>query len=370
LDLKVIPVQTGRERREFIRLPYRLHRRYDVWVPPLISEVKATLDPRKNPFFEHASGQLFIVRRGRKTVGRIAAIVDRNFIEVRGEMIGLFGFFDAVDDPEVAAALFNTASKWLREEGMKRMLGPTNPSMNDELGVLINAFDLPPAVKMVWNPPYYPALYEQAGFTKAMDLQAWMMHKSDVSERLLKAGELIKKRTKVAFRHPDLKNFDREIDLFREVYNRAWSNNWGFVPWTEAEFKHVAKSLKQVIDPDLVFVAEIDGRAVGFSLTLPDINQALIHLNGRLFPFGLVKLLWFARKIDRARVVILGVLPEYRRRGIDTVMYAETVKIGPEKGYPFGEMSWILENNKPMIKALKMMGAHPYKTYRLYERPL
>lgn len=370
MPIKVVPVHTRKERAEFIRFPYKLHRRFKAWVPPLLSEIKTTLDPAKNPFFQHASIQLFLAKLDKKCFGRIAAIIDQNYIETRQEMVGLFGFFDTVDNLDIARALFNTASQWLREEGMKRMLGPANPSMNDELGVLIDAFDIPPAVKMVWNPPYYKSLYEQCGFEKSMDLMAWRMHADEASERVLRIGELVKKRTSIKLRNPDIKKFDHEIAVFRKIYNQAWSDNWGFVPWTEAEFQHAAKSLKQIIDTDLVFIAELEGKPVGFSLTLPDINQALIKTNGRLFPFGLLKLLWYSRKIDASRVVIMGVLPEYRNRGVDIVMYIESIKIAKKKGVPNGEMSWILENNLPMIKALDMMGAKPYKTYRIFERPL
>lgn len=351
-------------------LPYRLYRSYPAWVPPLISEVKATIDLNKNPFFRHATMQPFIARLNGSTVGRIAAIVDRNFIQVRSEMIGLFGFFDCVNDQDVANALFNTASKWLREEGMKRMLGPANPSMNDEIGVLTDAFDRMPALKMIWNPPYIADLYEGAGFRKAMDLLAWTLESDMVSPRLLKMGEALVKRLRIKFRSPDMKHFDDEIHLFRNIYNEAWSQNWGFVPWTEEEFIYVAKSLKQVIDPAMAIIAELDGKPVGFSLSLPDINPALKKANGRLFPLGLMKILWHSRKIDRLRVVILGVLREYRNRGIDTTMYYETLQRARTNGYISGELSWVLESNIPMNKMLAMMGARPYKTYRLYERNL
>lgn len=370
MSLSVEPVRSRKDRKEFIQLPYRLYKNFKAWVPPLISEIKTSLDINRNPFYSHALIESFLARLNGKIVGRIAAIIDRNFIDIRDEAVGQFGFFDSIDNDSVAKALFNTASSWLREQGMVKMLGPTNPSMNDELGVLINTFEIPPAIKMVWNPPYYPALYEEAGFSKAMDLWAWKMDKADVSDRMIRAGQAILKRARVKFRHPDMKKFDQEIQLIREIYNEAWSANWGFVPWTEEEFEHVAKSLKQVIDPNLVLIAEVKEKTVGFSLALPDLNVALGKINGRLFPFGLPLLLWHSRKIHQARILILGVTREYRNRGIDTAMYYETFRISTEKGYDSAEMSWVLENNDPMNKALKMMGAHQYKTYRLYERPL
>ncbi|MDP8240769.1 MAG: hypothetical protein P9X24_16905 [Candidatus Hatepunaea meridiana] len=363
-------MKSNRDRAEFIRFPYRLHKKHPAWVPPLISEIKSSLDIQKNPFYEHASIELFQAHRDNKVVGRIAVIIDQNFIEVQGEQIGQFGFFDCIDDQDVAEALLNHAAKHLKDNSMRMMLGPTNPSMNDELGVLIDAFDIPPAIKMIWNPSYYPALFEKAGFEKAMDLFAYTMSKDEASERLIRLGKAILKRTKVDLRKINMKKFDQEVKALLDVYNSAWSDNWGFVPWTEAEFEHGAKSLKQVIDPDIVLVAEVNGKPVGFSLALPDINYALKHINGRLFPFGLPILLWHSRKIDRIRILILGVIKEYRGRGIDTAMYYETFRISTDKGYQSCEMSWILEDNEPMNRAAKMMGAKKYKTYRLYERRL
>ncbi|MFH0766263.1 MAG: GNAT family N-acetyltransferase [Calditrichota bacterium] len=368
MAIKISPVDTKDDLKEFIRFPYRLHRGQPGWTPPLISEVKGILDQKRNPFFQHASMQSYLARVNGRVVGRIAAIVDQNYIKVRREMIGLFGFFESVNDLNVAVALFNTASKWLREENMKKMLGPASPSMNDEIGVLQDAFDLPPAIKMVWNPSYYPALYENAGFEKAMDVFAWTMSQDEATERFLRGGELVLKRSRLTFRNPDMKNFDAELKIFRRIYNEAWSENWGFVPWTEAEFEHIAKSIKQVIDPNIVLIAELEGKPVGFSLALPDINFALQHINGRLFPFGLPILLWYSRKIKRLRIVLLGVLKEYRHRGFDTALYYETYRRGTAKGYNSCEMSWILDSNEPMNRMAAMMGAKRYKTYRLYER--
>ena len=366
----IIPVTGNRHTSEFIRLPYRLHCKHPAWVAPLVSEVKTSLDKRKNPFFQHADAELFLARRDGRVVGRIAAIIDRNFIEVRKEQIGLFGFFEAEDDKEAAQALFNKAAEWLKARGITRMLGPASPSMNDEIGVLVDAFDLPPMIKMVWNPSYYPALYEQACFRKAMDLWAWMVKRVAISERMIRAGEAILKRSRATLRNVKMKDFEREVRTVREIYNRAWADNWGFVPWTEEEFKHIAKSLKSVIDPDMVLIAEIDGQPVGFSLALPDLNLALKHINGRLFPFGLPILLWHARKISQVRIPIMGVAKEFRNRGLDTAMYYKTYQTATRKGYDCGEASWILENNEPMNRALTMMGGHRYKTYRMYERDL
>lgn len=371
MSISITPVRTSADLREFIKIPYRLHRDDPNFVPPLLTEVKALLNPAKNPFFKHAEMEMYLARLNGKVVGRIAAILDHNYIETTEQLIGLFGFFECINDIDVAHALFNSASAWHRRNKMRKMLGPTNPSMNDEIGVLINAFDQPPVIKMVWNPSYYPDLYENSVFTKAKDVFAYTMETEGASERLIRAGEVLIKRMKVDFRGPNMKKFDQEIEIFRGVYNQAWSSNWGFVAWTKEEFEHVAKSLRQVIDPDLVFIVEDQGRPVGFAFTLPDLNVALRHVrNGRLFPFGLLKILWYSRKITSCRVVILGVIKEYRHRGIDTALYYQTVKAAEKKGIKTGEMSWILEDNQPMNAALRMMGAQVYKTYRLYEREI
>ncbi len=370
MSINIKPVYSKKEFDEFIKLPYKLHKNHPSFVPPLISEIKTTLNPDKNPFFEHSKIQMFLAYIDGEVVGRIAAIVDENFIKVRQAMIGLFGFFECINDIDVAHALFNTASQWLRRLELKKMLGPANPSMNDEIGVLMDSFDIPPVVKMVWNPSYYPALYENSFFRKAMDIHAWWVNAEDITERLKKFGEAILNRTQVNFRNVNMKNFNDEVEAIRQIYNSAWSQNWGFVPWTEAEFRHAAKGLKQIVDPDLVIIAEINDKPVAFVLTIPDINIALKHTNGKLFPFGLIKLLWYSRKIKTARVVILGVIKEYRGRGIDTALYYKTFLTATQKGYTGGEMSWILENNEPMIKALEMIGAKRYKTYRLFERDL
>ncbi|MFN3821665.1 MAG: N-acetyltransferase, partial [bacterium] len=316
--LRIKPVETPKELRAFIHLPYRLHKRHPAFVPPLISEVKDTLDRTKNPFFKHADMELFLAYRDSRVVGRIAAIEDSNFIQARQEMVGLFGFFDCIDDITVSRALFNSASQWLRKKHLRKMLGPANPSMNDEIGVLMNAFDIPPAIKMVWNPSYYPILYEENLFEKAKDIYAWEMNKEDVSQRILQFGETVLKRLKIQIRPVNLKRFKEEVMELRKIYNQAWSQNWGFVPWSEEEFLYAAKNLKKIVDPDLVLVAEDNGRPVGFSLALPDLNEALRHINGRLFPFGLPFLLWYSRKIRSLRVLILGIIKEFRGRGIDS----------------------------------------------------
>ncbi len=370
MAIKIHQVKRPKDRNKFISFPYKLHSNEKNWVPPLITEVKSILDSNANPFFEHSEMEFFLAYENGKLLGRIAAIIDENYIDVRKEAVGLFGFFDSVNRKDVAKALFNTASRWLREKGMVKILGPTNPSMNDEIGILIEGFDLPPAIKMVWNPPYYPELFEAAGFYKAIDIYAYNLTEDMVSERLKKIGEMILKRTKINLRNPNFKEFDKEIRIFRRLYNEAWSDNWGFVPWTEAEFVHVAKSLKKVLDPSLVFIAELDGEPVGFSIAIPDLNYAIKRTNGRLFPLGLLKILWYSRKIHRLRIAILGVKKQYRNRGVDTAMYYETWRVGTGKGYDGCEMSWVLENNEKMNKAAQMMGAEKYKTYRLYERKL
>ena len=252
------------------------------------------------------------------------------------------------------------------------MRGPENYSQNEVSGLLVDGFETPPVILMAHNPKYYQDFIEKYGFTKAMDLWAWEMdaNKQPMPERIIKVVERIKKRSNIKFRTIIKKKLDTELELVKQVYNKAWEKNWGFVPMTEHEIDHTADELKQIVDEDIVYFAEYEGKPVGFSLACPDINQALIKLNGRLFPFGLFKLLWHARKINRIRVIIMGVIPEFRSKGLDAVFYVDTYQNAVAKGYTWGEFSWILENNDPMNTALENIGARVYKTYRIYEKKL
>lgn len=372
METYVTPVKTKREMRRFIRFPWKIYRGNTAWVPPLISEQKAMFDRMKFPFFEHSEVEFFLAYRNRRVVGRIAAICNNNHLKIYHDETGFFGFFESIDDQSVADALFIAAEDWLKRHGLKRVRGPENYSQNEECGLLIDAFDKPPVMMMTYNPPYYPKLIEAAGFKKAIDMYAYAIEGADkVPERLASAVAEIRKNADFTVRNIDLNKLDEEVELIKKVYNAAWSENWGAVPFTDSEVEHLKNALKQIVIPEMVFIAEIEGEPVGVSLTAPDINQALIHLNGRLFPIGIFKLLWYSRRINKARVIIMGVMKEHRHKGIDTLFYYETFHNGLKHGFNCGEMSWILENNAPMRRALeKIYGTKIDKTYRIFEKPI
>jgi GNAT superfamily N-acetyltransferase len=367
-EVRIQPVTTRGQRRAFIKLPWRIYRRDPLWVPPLIGQLKETFDPRKNPFYDHADVQLFLALRGDRPVGRIAAVVNRAHNEFHDERTGFFGFFECLNEPFAAGKLLDAARDWLRERGMETLRGPASFSSNDEWGLLVQGFDMSPVLMMPYNPPYYPELLENHGLARAKDLYAYRMRiEEGLPDRLRRMAARIEQKEGLTIRPIEMKDFDNELKRIKEIYNNAWSKNWGFVPMTDAEFDHLAKQLKPLVVPELVLFAEINGQPAGFSLTLPDYNQALRHLNGRLFPFGILKLLWHSRKIDHPRILVMGVVHEYQRRGIDAVFYVRTWDAGEKRGYTWGEMSWILEDNEMMKRAMELMGGKVYKTYRIYE---
>jgi GNAT superfamily N-acetyltransferase len=341
-----------------------------MWVPPLRMDVRTILSPKKNPFFEHASAQYFLARSAGRIVGRIAAIRNDAHNTVHGDRVGFFGFFESENDPTTANALFDAAASWLRERGFDTMRGPMNPSINDECGLLVDGFDTPPVVLMPHNPPYYVPLHERYGFRKAKDLIAYEGSGAAPPERLLRALETVSRRYGVTLRGLDMKRFRNEVELVKALFNQAWEKNWGYVPMTDAELEHLAKQLKPIIVPDLVVFAEIEGRVVGFGVAIPDFNVALKHNpSGRLFP-GLLKILWYARKIHRLRIPLLGTIPEYRGKGIDALLYHWIWTRGNVRGIHWGEAGWILEDNAPMVNSALRLGFRPYKTYRVFDKPL
>jgi hypothetical protein len=366
--VRIRPVLNSRDWKLFVHFPYRFYKKNPFWVPPLLRDQKVLLDPKKHPFYKHADAQFFLAFKADEPVGRIAAIVDHKHNEFHQEKMGFFGFFESVEDFAVAGGLLSTARSWVKEKGMSALRGPVNPSQNEDCGCLMNAFDVPPVIMMTYNPPYYSTFFEWAGLRKAMDLWAYYVDNSaGPPAKLVHVAERLRKREGISVRTVDMKRFDEEVEKIKSVYNRAWSKNWGFVPMTDEEFDHLAKNLKQVVHPDLGLIAEIGGKPVAFSLSLPDINQALLHTNGRLFPFGLFKLLWYSRKIDMIRITVLGVVHSHQQKGIDAVLYLDTWRNGVKKGYVRGEMSWILENNTMMNRAAEMLGGKVYKTYRMYQ---
>jgi GNAT superfamily N-acetyltransferase len=376
-DVRLVPVTTRAELKEFVTFPWRVYRDDPNWVPPLIGDTMKMFDAAKHPFHEHAEVQCFLARRGPSSgresgqvVGRIAAIVNRLHNEFHGEKTGFFGFFDTVPDAGIPPVLFRAAADWLGERGMDRMRGPASFSSNEEWGLLVDGFDRPPMVMMTYNPPAYARYLEDFGFLKAKDLVAYYMSSdTPIPERLVRALATTE-GPPVTVRTLDMKHYLDDVGKVRDVYNAAWEKNWGFVPMTPAEIDHLAAELKPVVDPDFVAFAECEGKTVGFSLVLPDANRALKAANGRLFPFGLVRMLIEQRRIREVRVLILGVVPEYRRRRIDMMLYNHIWRTALRKGIVGGEFSWILEDNLLIRRALERLGARVYKIYRLYDYPL
>lgn len=371
MSLRVDPVTTPRDLDQFVMFPWEVYRGDPNWVPPLISDSKKLFDRTKHPFHKHSEVQPFVARKDGQVVGRIAAIWNRNHQQFHGEDVGFFGFFECLNDGAVCRALLDAAAAWLKERGLKAMRGPASFSSNEEWGLLIDGFDGSPRVMMTYNPKWYVDLLEGAGCVKAKDLVAYWMEQGAATERLSRGAAIAAKRNPgVTIRHLNMKNFKAELDIVREIYNRSWEKNWGFVPMTDGEIDHMAAELKPVLDPDLVHFAERDGKVVGFSLSLPDAYQALKHANGRLFPFGLLKLLWYSRKIHTIRVLALGLVPEARGTGIDVMMYSHLFEVGTRKGYVAGEFSWMLEDNLAIRKPMESIGARVYRSYRVYEKPI
>jgi len=368
--LSVTPVDGRREREAFIALPYELHRRDPLFTPLLRRDVRTLLDPARNPFFEHAEGQLFLARSGGRVVGRIAALHDRRHNDAHGDRTGFFGFFECEEDQAVTAALFEAAAAWLRPRRLDALRGPVNPSMNDEAGLLVEGFETPPALMMPHNPRYYPRLVEREGFAKARDLIAFQSTDDHLPPRLVEATEIVGRRYGITTRRVEMSRFWEEIAVIKRLFDAAWEKNWGFVPLTDREIDHLARQLKPLVVPELVVFAERAGEPIGFAVALPDLNVALrANPSGRLFP-GILRVLWAARKITRIRVLLLGTLPEWRGKGVDALLYRRIWEDGYARGYRWAEAGWILEDNHAMVNGLRRMGFEPYKTYRIYERPL
>jgi GNAT superfamily N-acetyltransferase len=338
--------------------------------------VAAALDRGKNPFFDHGEAEYFLAERGGEVVGRIAAIANRLHNETHGDQVGFFGFFEAVDDQQVADRLLEAAAGWLREHGFDTMRGPTSFSVNDEAGLLVDGFDAPPTVMMPHNPPYYQKLLLGAGLAPVRDLFAYQggdrtfTAYDPVPARLERAVEIMRQRMGITLRALDMRDFRSEVDRIKAIYNAAWEKNWGFVPMTDREIEHLAEQFRPVVVPDIIPMAEKDGKVVGFGLALPDLNVVFRgNRKGYLLPV-LPKLLWWLKreKIRKARIPLLGILPEYRGRGLDAVLYHWIWTKAAEHGMYWGEAGWILEDNAAMRAGLEKMRFTVYKTYRLYDR--
>ncbi len=365
-------VTTKQERKQFLNFPYQHYADDEHWIAPLKIEQKKLIDEDNNPFYDDGDIALFLAEQDGEICGRIAAIQDRRYNEHHDNKTGFFGFFECIDDQSVANLLVKVASDWLRERGHTDILGPANPSMMDEIGILVDGFEYDPSIMMPYHKPYYDTLLKNAGFGKEMDMYAFRVTQATVNlDRMYRAEEIIKRRLpKFNLREIDLKNLDKEVEIVRHIFNKAWSGNWGFIPLKKAELQDIAKDLKLILDPKVAHIAEVDGEPVAFSIALPDLNQALKHLDGTLFPTGIFKLLWHRRNINQIRTALMGVLPKYQGKGIDAMLHKEAIVNGKEVGYKSSELSWVLESNKTMIQVAEKIGAHIEKTYRMYAQEL
>jgi GNAT superfamily N-acetyltransferase len=374
VSIDVRPVRSRRELMRFIRLPWRLYRNEPLWVPPLISERKRHLDRDHNPFFEHAEAEYFLAWRDGEVVGRITAQVDHRFNEYQDNDWGLFGFFEAEDNQEIANALLESAEGWLRERGRDRMVGPMDFNTNHEVGLLIEGHDRRPQILENWHHPYYEALIEGYGMTKVMDLLKWYLNVSDREQKLLPVMEELADKLEpehgIRIKHIRKREFEDGVRRFMEIYNSAWEKNWGFVPLTEHELQDYAKELKPIYDEHWGMYADKDGETVGAALTLVDFNQVLKKMNGRILPIGWAKALAARPKIDCVRVFALGVKPEYQHAGVAAGLYVEHFKMAASTPQTWGETGWILENNVAMNRGMEAMGGEVVKRYRLFEKAL
>lgn len=365
-------VLTKKQLKQFIMLPFELYKDDPAWVPPLISEQNKFFNPRKNPYYQHSEVQLFLALDGDKVVGRISAHTNTQHQIEHNEDIGFFGFFECVDDPSVAAMLFDAAAEWNRQRGFNAMRGPMNFSVNQEVGLLIDGFTDPPMVMMPHAKPYYKELFDACGLAKTMDLYAYLSVRKEMPERVQRLAAAIEKRAGVTIRclSKDKTQMRKDIETVFEIYTKAWEYNWGNVPMTKAEFDHIVEELLPLADPELIFIAEKDGHPAGFSLALPNYNEVLKVMNGRVNPLTMVKALLKQKKIGSARVITMGLIKEFQGRGIDTLFYYYSYRNGLPKGYFRGEFSWVLENNTMMIRVAEMLDAIRYKTYRIYDKQI
>ena len=373
-QIEVSPVNTRKERDAFIRFPWRIYRNDPAWVPPLILERKAFLDRKRHPFYQHGDATLFLAWQKREIVGRIMASDDPNYNSLHQTSVGCFGLFECIDNREVASALFEAASNWLRARGLNEIMGPIDYSTNYVCGLLIDGFEHPPTILTSHNPPYYPPLIESCGFTKAKDWYAWWFSEfPEAAERLRKVAVARAGRHGVTIRPVNLRKIEDESRRLRTVYNQAWEKNWGFVPFTQDEFDYMAREMKPLIAPEAALLAEIGDEPVAFVIAVPDINVALRNINGRLtrfgFPIGLIKLLYYKTKIRTARLVALGVVEKYRRAGIAETLVLRLMEEAFKRGFT-GELSMTLEDNFMVNRFIEAVGAARYKTYRIYSRPL
>lgn len=370
MSFSVAPVRNKADLEDFLQIPYSIYADDPHYVFPLLSEQREFLDKSVNPFYRHAETELWLAREMGRPLGRVAACVDKYHNEAHEENTGFFGFFETESRPEVAKALLETAEAWLRDQGVDTMRGPCCFTTNhDFVGLLIEGKLETPVVGMPYNPDYYADYLEAYGFQKCKDLWAWKYTDSGtgIPGKIKVAMESLLQSDVLKVRPFDMNRFDEEASTVRSLYNQCWGQNWGFIPMDDTEFAFAAKNMKKMVDAEYLLIAEAKGQPIGFCLSIPDFNQALKPCRGRLFPTGFLKFLWRKRRINGLRTLLLGVLPEYRRRGVDGAMVYKTFQAGLARGISWAECSWVLEDNKAMNLILRRLGAEQYKTYRVYD---
>ncbi len=373
MSFTISKVQNKQGLDDFLQLPYHIYHDDPNYVYPLLDDLKHFFDRQKNPFFNHAEAELWVARdNAGSVVGRIATAVDKYHNDHHHEKVGFFGFYEADDNPQLAGLLLQTACDWIAARGMTTMRGPgCFTSNHDWFGVQIEGLRNRPVVGMPYNPEYYPTNFEEFGMSQAKDLLAWHLETDGIlPEKIQRFIDRIINLPGLKIRPLDMKNFQEEASLIRALYNGSWSENWGFIPMDDEDFAYSAKDMKSMVDPEFVLIAEMDDKPIGFALTLPDFNQATQPMKGKMYPFGWLKFLLAKRHINYARMPLMGVLPEYRRKGVDLALVYTAMQATFAKGITSGELSWILDDNRTMNRILESYGAQVYKTYRIYEMPL
>lgn len=372
-NIKIQTIEGKKQMMEFIRMPWHIYKKNDFWVPPLIISEKSNFDRVRHPFWKGNPHQFWLALKGGKTVGRIAAFQNLNHNECFNDNMGFWGYLEAINDQEVFSALMKTAEDWLKDRGCNGAMGPVLPSIHYEMGVLIDNFQSSPLLMLRYNLPYYASKIEAEGYKKEKDFYSYLIEKESFvwNEKLTRVNDALKKRYNIKLRSIDMTRFDEEAQKLRLLYNKVFTNHWGFTPINEEEFNYLAEEMKSILDPDFLLIAEKDGEQIGFLMAYPDYNEVFKKIkNGKLYPFGFFKLLFGKKKIQGVRVYTLGLIEKYQRLGIGSIFYSEITRRIIDKGYSKVEMSWIMEDNLLMNKSAEMMGGEIYKTYRLYQKDI
>jgi hypothetical protein len=372
MDLTVRKISDKKGLKQFVLFPWQIYKNDPYWVPPIISEQMHFLDKKKGVFFEFGEAEYFMAFDGDKPVGRISAHINHQYDKYQQDQsTGFFGFFECINDKQVANALFKEAFAWLKSRGKGRVIGPMSFCVYDEIAMLCDGYDSLPVIMTTYNPPYYNDLCTAAGFTKEVDWYAFLITKDvKIKPAIYKIRDRVMRQPNLRIETLNIKKIDEAVELITPVFRDAWGENWGHVPLTDKQFEYIKNALKFVVIPEITYLAFLDDKCIGFSITIKDANPAIQKANGRLYPFGMFKMMWHLRKVHRARTLLMGVLKEHRHRGIDLVFYLNTVEKGVKIGFDDSEGSVILETNQRMIRALEDLQAKRYKTYRIYQHDI